>query len=164
VIRVPLSPQIAALNEDQADPTGWVLQDIRAPGVHIVWLVQVDVSLNPIVWFPLPLPDATSIEAVTAHVIASSTGSLPASMPLLELIEMPVLVGNYTAYQQLDRSSDLAAYGALHAITLTAANFGGHPLPIRPDAAYWIRVTGETGTNAVNSRFKLFMADVTLNP
>jgi hypothetical protein len=163
MMRVPLSPQIAALNDDHPDATGWVFQDIRAPGARIVWLVQLDVSLNPIVWFPLPLPEAASIEAVTAHVIGYPMGSLPASMPLLELIEMPLLVGNYTAYQQVDPSSDVAAYGALHAITLATANFGGHPLPIRPDAAYWIRLTGESGANAENSRLKLYAADVTLN-
>jgi len=164
VMRVPLSPQIAALNDDHADPTGWVLQDIRAPGTRIVWLVQFDVSLNPIVWFPLPLPEAGSIEGVTAQVIGQAMGTLPVGMPLLELIEMPVLVGNYTAYQQVDPSNDLDAYGALHTIALTAANFGGHPLPIRPDAAYWIRLTGETGANSQSSRFKLFAADVILNP
>jgi len=162
-MRLPLSPQVAALNDEHADPTGWVLQDIRAPGARIVWFVQFDVSLNPIVWFPLPLPEATSIEAVTAHVIGDSTGSLPTGMPLLELIEMSLQAGNYTAYQQFDPSSDLGAYGALHAITLTTANFGGHPLPIRPDAAYWVRLTGETGGANANSRLKLFAVDVTLN-
>lgn len=163
-MRLPLSPQIADQNDERADPTGWGLVDIRAPGATLVWLRQFDVSLNPVMWFPLPLPEGGSIERVTAHVAGSNQGALPSGMPMLELFEQPVFTSNATRFEQVDLTSTLEAYATSHVIALTTDTFGGQPLPIRTDAGYWIRFSGEYGENARNSRLKLLAINLTLNP
>ena len=78
--------------------------------------------------------------------------------------QMPISVGNYTIFEQVDLTSDLNAYGARHAIALATDNFGGSPLPITTDAAYWIRITGETGADARDRRLKLLAIDITIDP
>lgn len=163
-MRLPLSPQLADQNGERADPTGWSLHDIRAPGTTLVWLYQFDVSLNPVIWFPLPLPEGGSIERVTAHVAGSSIGALPASMPMLELFEQPVFTSNASRFEQVDLTNTLEAYATSHVIALTTDTFGGQPLPIRADASYWIRFSGEGGENARDARLKLLAVNLTLNP
>ncbi|HKY34657.1 MAG TPA: hypothetical protein VJN18_01850 [Polyangiaceae bacterium] len=163
-MRLPLSPQVADQNSERADPTGWSLQDIRAPGTTLVWLHQFDVSLNPVIWFPLPLPEEGSIQRVSAHVAGRNLGALPSGLPMLELFEQPVFTSNAARFEQVDLTSTLEAYATSHVIALTTDSFGGQPLPIRTDASYWIRITGEHGDNAEDNRLKLLAVNLTLSP
>lgn len=129
-----------------------------------MWLQQTDVSLDPAIWFSVPLPESGSIQRITAHVIGQTGAPLPDGMPSLMLVAMPTSAGDYSFYEQNDLSSDDAAYGARHAIALTTDNFGGSPLPISTDASYWIRLRGESGNNARDRRFKLLAIDITIDP
>jgi hypothetical protein len=163
-LRLPLIPQGAGFSGLPVDPSGWSLEDIRAPNAHLIWLHQFDVTLDPIIWFSVPMPESGSIRRITAHVLGQTVFVLPAGMPSLALVQMPLSSGDYTTYEQDDLTSDPAAYGERHVIALTPDNFGGAPLPITTDAAYWIRVRGETGADARDRRLKLFAINLTIDP
>lgn len=163
-LRLPLTPLVAGTSGDPPDPSGWSLEDIRGPSVALLWLQQLDVSLEPSLWFSVPLPESGSIQRITAHVIGQTGAPLPESMPSLALFVMPTSAGDFTFYEQDDLTSDPSAYGDRHVIALTTDSFGGAPLPITTDASYWIRLRGETGTNARDRRFKLLAINLTLNP
>jgi hypothetical protein len=161
---VPLTPLVAGQSGDLPEPSGWALQDIRGPTVRLLWLQQVDVSLDPAIWFSVPLPESGSIRRITAHVIGQTGAALPDNMPSLMLAVMPTSSGDYSHYEQDDLTSDPSAYGDRHVIALTTDNFGGSPLPITTDASYWIRLQGESGANARDRRFKLFAINITIDP
>lgn len=163
-LRLSLAPLVADENGTAHAPSGWSLEDVRAPGTNLIWLHQFDVSVDPVIWFPVPLPETGSIGRITAHVLGQTIGPLPAGMPSLALVQMPISSGNYTIFEQVDLTSDLNAYGARHVIALTIDNFGGNPLPITTDAAYWVRITGETGADARDRRLKLLAIDITIDP
>jgi hypothetical protein len=162
--RVPLVPQTAELNGDPGPGSGWSLERVAAPNAFLLWLYQFDVTLDPEVWFPVPLPEIGAIRRITAHVEGQKLFPLPASMPSLALVQMPVAFSNYDIFEQVDLTSDADAYGDPHVIALTTDNFGGNPLPITTDSAYWIRITGESGANARSRRFKLVAISVTIDP
>jgi hypothetical protein len=77
---------------------------------------------------------------------------------------MPTSADDFTSYEQDDLTNDPSAYGDRHVIALTTDHFGGVPLPITTDASYWIRLRGESGTNARNRRFKLLAINLTIDP
>lgn len=163
-LRVPLVPQTAESNGDPSPGSGWSLEDVRAPNTLLLWLHQFDVTLDPDVWFPVPLPESGAIRRVTAHVAGQKLFPLPASMPSLALVQMPVSFRDYEIFEQADLTTDVDAYGDHHVIALTTDNFGGSPLPITTDATYWIRVRGEGGANARDNRFKVTAITVTIDP
>ena len=163
-MRLPLTPVLAGWAGDPPEPSGWSLQDIRGPTVRLLWLQQLDVSLDPSMWFSVPMPEHGGIRRITAHVIGQTGAPLPDTMPSLALIVMPTSAGDFTSYEQDDLTSDPTAYGDRHVIALTTDHFGGAPLPITTDASYWIRLRGESGTNARDRRFKLLAINLTIDP
>jgi hypothetical protein len=163
-LRLPLTPVVAGSSGDLPEPSGWALQEIRGPTVRLLWLQQIDVSLDPALWFAVPMPESGSIRRVTAHVIGQTGAPLPSNMPSLALFVMPTSSGDFTDYEQDDLTTDPSAYGDRHVIALTLDNFGGAPLPITTDATYWIRLRGESGTDARDRRFKLLAINFTIDP
>ncbi len=163
-LRVPLVPQTAESGGDPGPGSGWSLEDVRAPGTFLLWLHQFDVTLDPEIWFPVPLPESGAIRRITAHVLGQKVFPLPAFMPSLALVQMPVAFSNYQIFEQVDLTSDIDAYGDPHVIALTTDNFGGNPLPITTDATYWIRIRGESGADARSRRLKLTAISLTIDP
>lgn len=132
--------------------------------MRLLWLQQIDVALDPALWFSVPMPESGSIRRVTAHVVGQTGAPLPDTMPSLALVVMPTSSGDFTSYDQDDLTSDPAAYGDRHVIALTTEHFGGNPLPMTTDASYWIRLRGESGTNARDRRLKLLAINLTIDP
>lgn len=166
LLRVPLIPLTTRLNDSASPGPGWQLIDIRVPGpVFIFWLQQQDVQLDPIVWFALAPPEHGSIEKVTVHVIGQNNGLPDGGMPRLSLIKMPLnQSANYDSFDTVDPSPDANAYGLPHLIELAAADFGGGPLQLSNDFAYWIRVVGETGVSARSNRLKITGITLSISP
>ena len=163
-LRVPLVPQTAESGGDPGPGSGWSLELVGAPNTRLLWLHQFDVTLDPDVWFPVPLPGGGAIRRITAHVEGQKPFPLPASMPSLALVQMPVSFSNFEIFEQVDLTSDPDAYGDPHVIALTPDNFGGSPLPITTDNTYWIRIRGESGDNARSRRLKLTAISITIDP
>jgi hypothetical protein len=163
-LRVPLVPQTAESAGDPGPGSGWSLELVGAPNTRLLWLHQFDVALDPDVWFPVPLPEGGAIRRITAHVEGQKPFPLPASMPSLALVQMPVSFSNFEIFEQADLTSDPDAYGDPHVIALTTDNFGGSPLPITTDNTYWIRIRGESGDDARSRRLKLTAISITIDP
>jgi len=166
LLRVPLIPLTTTLNAVASPGSGWQLADVRVPGpVFIFWLLQHDVQLDPIVWFALAPPEHGNIEKVTVHVLGQNSGLPDGGMPRLSLIKMPLnQSANYDTFDTADPSPDANAYGLPHLIELGAADFGGAPLQLSNDFAYWIRVVGETGASARNNRLKITGITLSISP
>lgn len=163
-LRVPLIPQSAESGGDPSPGSGWSLQRIGAPNTALFWLHQFDVTLDPEIWFPVPLPESGAIRRITAHVLGQKPFPLPSSMPSLALLQMPVSFSNFEIFEQVDLTTDPDAYGDPHVIALTTDNFGGNPLLISSDNNYWIRLSGEAGDNARSRRLKLTAISITIDP
>jgi hypothetical protein len=110
---------------------------------------QIDLS-EPILYVPLFVPNGAVMATIAVYLKAIVThgGSLPATMPSVTLLRYKPSDATAVAYgPAVDPSASIAAYKAMHTITLAPA--GPLAAPVANDTyLYYLSIIGEMDANS----------------
>lgn len=125
------------------------------------WVNSTTSSAGGLV-FHVPTTLKGKITAVKVHVTGTSGAgaghaALPATKPILSLVRHKLADGVTTVASQADPSVTVGAYNANHTIELTGLN-----ATFEEGREYFVQLTGETGANAEDAKFRLASVQVTI--
>src|SRR5690606_29976759 len=141
---------------DDPVATQWQMYQQSAPTPTGRGALQVsNLATNLNYFMPLPgLNSQLQIESVTCYLnggnaVSNPHSALPATMPRFDLLKTTASGTSSTSVTGIivDASASVSAYDDWHNISFTLPT----PYVIQDNEFFWIRVSGETGTNSQTS-------------
>lgn len=135
---------------------------VQGSTVNLATWVNNDTSAAGELNFHVPTTLKGKITAVKVYVtgtngFGSPHAALPATKPVLRLVSQELAVGATVVASQTDPSATVGAYNANHTIEIT-----GLSSPFALGREYFVQLTGETGANAEDLKFRLASVEVTI--
>lgn len=128
---------------------GTIWQPTGTAGAGFPYLVVQSITITPLALadhlvYAIDPHDGATITAVTARVKGGPLmGGLPANTPIVTLYRVDLTLGTVTSVgAQTDTSANIAAYQALHTVTIS----GLSEVVDSTKYAYLVRVQGDTGS------------------